>query len=215
MDDRKGQEVVWAEGIKTYRVMVEDAPVEKENVWQFTGRVLPTEDIPDGSVRNDIGKLVRCSVGKKNAGGAKRALVNDEGDGQVGKELLLRPGDELLMRCRITELHNTGNPGEFDYAKWLRRQGVSGMAFCYAGYWMNTGESDDMPLTVKALRARSYMVERSAKYLSDDDLASAWITWPACLCLSCWISEVVGAGCLDVGVLPDAASFPGRAVFGQ
>lgn len=171
VDDRKGQEVVWAEGIKTYRVMVEDAPVEKENVWQFTGRVLPTEDIPDGSVRNDIGKLVRCSVGKKNAGGAKRALVNDEGDGQVGKELLLRPGDELLMRCRITELHNTGNPGEFDYAKWLRRQGVSGMAFCYAGYWMNTGESDDMPLTVKALRARSYMVERSAKYLSDDDLA--------------------------------------------
>lgn len=36
---------------------------------------------------------------------------------------------------------------------------------------MNTGESDDMPLTVKALRARSYMVERSAKYLPDDDLA--------------------------------------------
>jgi len=34
VDDRKGQEVVWAEGIKTYRVMVEDAPVEKENfVW--------------------------------------------------------------------------------------------------------------------------------------------------------------------------------------
>lgn len=171
VDDRKEQEVIWAEGIKTYRVMVEDAPVEKENVWQFTGRVLPTEDIPEGSVRNDIGKLVRCSVAKKNAGGAKRALVNDEGDGQLGKELLLRPGDELLMRCRITELHNTGNPGEFDYAKWLRRQGVSGMAFCYAGYWMNTGESDDMPLTVKALRARSYMVERSAKYLPDDDLA--------------------------------------------
>lgn len=171
VDDRKGQEVVWRSGVETYRVMVEDAPVEKENVWQFTGRVLPTGSIADGNVCSDIGKLVRCSVGKHRNDGENGLSLDDGEDGQIGDRQMLRPGDEVLMRCQITSLRNTGNPGEFDYARWLRRQGVSGMAFCYAGNWINAGKSDDMPLTIKALRVRSYMVERSAKYLPEDDLA--------------------------------------------
>lgn len=191
-DNRQTAEFLWPEKADTYRMLVIDAPVEKENVWQFTGRVMPL-DVSTVEGRGMVagklppthiaqfnqhvegrgmvaGKLVRCSVRKNKVGKIEKA-----GDGVSKADNLvvdkIRPGDEVLMHCHIEELHNTGNPGDFDYAKWLRRQGISGMAFCYAGKWQNIGEAESMPLTVQALRFRDKWVERSARYLSGRELA--------------------------------------------
>ena len=49
----------------------------------------------------------------------------------------MRPtiGDKILIYGVIEPLHNDGNPGNFDYATFLRRQGYKGECFCYASNW--------------------------------------------------------------------------------
>lgn len=71
----------------------------------------------------------------------------------------LRPGDVVLCHARITPPRNAGNPGEFDYAGWLRRQHISGTAFCFAGNWQLSSRPDRLPLAVRALRWRSVLVD--------------------------------------------------------
>lgn len=71
------------------------------------------------------------------------------------------PGDLLLCHATVTPPRNAGNPGEFDYAAWLRRQGISGTAFCPTGNWRPaTAVAVSPPLTVRALRLRTALVSR-------------------------------------------------------
>lgn len=56
-------------------------------------------------------------------------------------ECRLRPGDGILFRARVEPPRNSGNPGEFDYAGYLRRQGISGRAYVPPDAWTRLPEA--------------------------------------------------------------------------
>lgn len=97
--------------------------------------------------------------------GRKIRLSLQGGSGPV------RAGDELFFRVRPEEPRNAGNPYEFDYAGWLRRQGVTGTAFCRDSQWLNRGASDRMPFRVRLLRFRDRQTEKYSPYLKGRALA--------------------------------------------
>ena len=51
----------------------------------------------------------------------------------------LKRGDELLIQAQLAAPRNNGNPDEFDYARFLRRRGVSGTAYIPDGQWKWSG----------------------------------------------------------------------------
>lgn len=80
-------------------------------------------------------------------------------------------GDELFFRARPEEPHNAGNPHEFDYVGWLRRQGIVGTAFCRDGRWRNRGPSERMPFRLRLLRFRDRQAEKYSRYMNGRALA--------------------------------------------
>lgn len=82
----------------------------------------------------------------------------------------VQAGDVLLLNGRIETPRNQGNPGEFDYAAWLRHQGISGVIFCDSIHYRNTG-GVHLTLPLRALRYRSALVSQYEHYFSGYDLA--------------------------------------------
>ncbi|MDO4929982.1 MAG: ComEC/Rec2 family competence protein [Bacteroidales bacterium] len=157
--ERGRSEITWTGAPQIHRVMVMDSPKERPASVQFTGRLMQGER---------AGELVRWRLMKPKGETLKDGLSKADKNKSI-----LRPGDVVLCRTTIEAPRNNGNPGEFDYAAWLRRQGVTGTAFCFVGEWQCSDSlySGDMPLSVRALRLRSQLVERYANHFSGRDLA--------------------------------------------
>lgn len=84
----------------------------------------------------------------------------------------LRRGDCLLAYIRLEPPHNNGNPDEFDYARFLRRKGISGTGYVPAGQWMLTGHHEVLSLKQAALDQRERIVELYARLgFKGDNLA--------------------------------------------
>ena len=70
----------------------------------------------------------------------------------------LERGDELLVRTTLSPPCNSGNPDEFDYERYLRRQGGSGTAYVPAGHWQVMGHDSTRTLRQVALDYRDRVV---------------------------------------------------------
>lgn len=81
------------------------------------------------------------------------------------------PGDAVLFHTAIAEPHNAGNPGEMDYAAYLRHQGITGTAFCFATDWRALGPSPDASLRERMLLLRQRLVDAYAAHLDGPALA--------------------------------------------
>lgn len=151
--DRQDEAVTWPETDVTVKVMVTDVPKTGGAVSHFTGRIVAV---------SGAGESVRMSVAD---------TVDADSDASAAARLL--PGDLLLCHTRFSPPYNSGNPDEFDYASWLRRQGVTGTGFCYSGQWktLSPSEEHQPSLTTRALRFRSSLTERYAAHLSGRELA--------------------------------------------
>ena len=66
----------------------------------------------------------------------------------------LRSGDKLLVHTRLFPPVNNGNPDEFDYARYLRRNGGSGSAYVPAGRWQVIGHDSLYTFQQQALQYR-------------------------------------------------------------
>lgn len=84
--------------------------------------------------------------------------------------VLPQPGDELLLSGTVEMPRHTGNPDGFDYATWLRRQGISGTLFCDSAHWRATGRSQPS-LADRALRYRARLLRTYENYFGGRDLA--------------------------------------------
>lgn len=133
----------WCPEAETRRVMIVETPRTTAKTFQAVAAVLRG----DGR-----GRRVRLS------------LMRTAADS-------LQPGDVLWVKNVIASPKNTGNPGEFDYAAWLRRQGISGNGFCLPGQWTNLGAAEDMPVGVAALRLRGHLVEAYEREFGREDFA--------------------------------------------
>lgn len=148
----------WPSGVRYFRAMVADAPKEKEKIWSLKAQVL---EGPGSGRFIQVGLMKRDSL-------SSRSGQSTYGDEQVR----LQPGDVLWLHTEVRTPVNIGNPGDFDYASWLRRQGVSGTAFCFAGHWLRSDAPfPHLPLSVRALRWRDALVRQYAVYFEGRTLA--------------------------------------------
>lgn len=146
--EREADEVVWSGRESTLRVMVTDNPKETTRSLQFTAKILSGEH---------AGRSIRLRLAKPYEKGESRTLPE--------------VGNVLLCRTTIEAPRNSGNPGAFNYATWLRRNGVAGTAFCSANAWMVTRDSTaSLPLTVKALQWRNKLVQSYVEHFDGRDL---------------------------------------------
>ncbi len=66
----------------------------------------------------------------------------------------LRSGDELLVSTRLSVPVNNGNPDEFDYARYLQRQGISATGFVQSGHWKQVAYHPPASFRTQALACR-------------------------------------------------------------
>ncbi len=149
--DRSNEDVAWPKEADTYRIMITDSPRQSARSMAFTGRIL------GGSYD---GKAVQWRVATLRA------------DSLTATPVSLHPGDVVLCHGLVETPHNDGNPTDFNYAAWLRRQGITGMGFSYANAWQRSDiAAEEMTLAVRALRLRDEMTARYADYFEGRELS--------------------------------------------
>lgn len=70
----------------------------------------------------------------------------------------LRQGDCLIVNTTVN-CRNNGNPAEFDYAAYLRLQGIAGSAFANADNWEKTGNKPIHTLLARARCRRQALLD--------------------------------------------------------
>lgn len=139
----------------TYTLLIDKTPKETDRSWLVDGR------LTSGPY---AGRRVRVRLVKGPFAVAARQK------GLSAKPL--RPGDRLAFHAAIEPPRSLGNPGEFDYAAFMRQNDLQGSAFCLRQQWRLVSDSvGNMSLPVRALRWRSYLVEQYGQHFSDTTLA--------------------------------------------
>ncbi|MGL5980362.1 MAG: ComEC/Rec2 family competence protein [Phocaeicola sp.] len=107
-------------------------------------------------------------------GNSSRVLVEVDGQSVLlsfPKEsdvLDLQVGEELLFYTTIKAPRNAGNPGEFDYARYLLLRGITGTAFVEEGYWQKGSGRREVSLKQRALQMRQKVVDCYRSWGIDD-----------------------------------------------
>lgn len=71
----------------------------------------------------------------------------------------LKRGDRLLISSSIAEPKTMGNPEEFDYGLYLRRQGTGGSGYVAADSWQIVGQKKGFSLIDMADNCRAYLLD--------------------------------------------------------
>ncbi len=140
---RRDLAVAWSPDAVVCRAQLVDVPRRTPHTWQTVA------EICDGEAS---GKRVKLALGFE--------LPSDT----------LRCGDMLHFRGVLRTPRNAGNPGEFDYATWLRRRGVSGEAYSGVGEWKRIPGEHTMSLQIRMLRLRDALAARYVGFLEGNSL---------------------------------------------
>ena len=157
-------ETDWSSSAQNYRALVVETPKSGEKVWQVTAKVL-------GGMYD--GRKVRLALmkrrGKNGEDIIKESISHSWKDATFSDSIMT--GDVLLFHARIRSPQNAGNPSEFDFSKWLRHQGFSGSAFCFATQWRKSGiANESLPFQVRVLQWRDQMVQQYERFFEGRDL---------------------------------------------
>lgn len=85
----------------------------------------------------------------------KKALLYLEPD---DRSQMLSPGDIVVFQALMRPFKNLGNPGEFDYKRFMEQKGFSGSAYVRSAKWINTGKTN-RTIKSEALRVRSRVLD--------------------------------------------------------
>ena len=149
--------VVWPKEAQTLVARVDASPRERSGSWQFPAEILS-------------GPYAGHSIQVTLATNEKEQAVSENEQAVDGKEQAVdgqsvpRPGDHIYINARVGEVHTAGNPGAFDYARFLRRQGISGRAYVAGNRWKVRAMADD-EVSLR-LRMARYRQSLSAQYFS-------------------------------------------------
>lgn len=156
---RESCQVAWPKDAQTLVVRVDASPRDRQGSWQFPAEVLAG---PYAGLR------IQVSLGKDGDASQQEAHASEKAE-----QAAPRPGDHIYMNARVGEVHMSGNPGAFDYARFLRRQGISGRTYVADDRWKVRAVADDeVPLRLRMARYRQGL---SAQYFSHLDSEEAAI----------------------------------------
>lgn len=159
LSDVERNRMEWKAVPDYYYVRVVSSPKQTSGTWRFTAVVEKGEG---------AGHRVQVVLEKRHKGGGRQKAAMLEN----AEQERLHPGDVLLMHAQIKSPDNPGNPMEFDYAGWLRRQGISGTAFCSATHWKRAAAQFGPPdWRTKALLLRDRLVRHYSSYMEGQSLA--------------------------------------------
>lgn len=136
---------------KIYEVELRSAPVEKERSFMSKVRLIR---------KYESGKEKHCS------GNAIIYLQKDS----AASELII--GDRLLIEAEFQRPDGVQNPGGFDYANYLKRQGINATAYIPAEKWRKNGENIHFNLLRLADRSRNLLLNIYRKFgINGDEFA--------------------------------------------
>ncbi len=142
----------WAQTPATYQAVVLDVPKISAHAQRVDVRLLMNDE------------HVQLTLAKKDSVGGFRPSTDN-----LVPSLL--PGDLVVFYSKITLPHNAGNPGEMDYAAYLRHHGITGTAFCPARDWKCIGAYEYLTFRERLLRFRSHLVQEYGRYFEGETLA--------------------------------------------
>lgn len=131
-----------------YEVELTSAPVEKANSYLCKVTVLRHF--------NSLSK-------KSTAGNAYLYLQKDS----AASHLLF--GDRLLVETTFNTPQKAQNPDGFDYASYLKRQGVSATSYISSGNWKYTDRNTTFSVRREADRCRNYLLKVYQKFNIEGD----------------------------------------------
>lgn len=177
---RESCQVAWPKDAQTLVVRVDASPRDRQGSWQFPAEVLTgpyagfrlqvTLGKDGDAMKKDGDTLSTNGDAIKKDGDA----LSKDGDAMKNDgEVAPRPGDHIYINARVGEVHTAGNPGAFDYARFLRRQGISGRTYVAGNRWKVQAVADD-EVSLR-LRMARYRQSLSAQYFAHLDSEEAAI----------------------------------------
>ena len=156
--------VVWPKEAQTLVARVDAYPRERSGSWQFPAEIL-SGPYAGHSIQVTLAANEEKQVEDGNEQAAKEEKQAVDGKKQaVDGQSAPRPGDHIYINARVGEVHTAGNPSAFDYARFLRRQGISGRAYVAGNRWKVRAMADaEVSLRLRMARYRQSL---SAQYFS-------------------------------------------------
>lgn len=142
VSERRATQDVWPEQAETHRAVVTETPRRLEKAWRTRLRMV------DAPYRDREVELVL-----------------------VDSTRMLKVGQSVVFHTRIRAPRNLGNPGEMDYAAYLRRQGVSGTGMVFASDWDTLAQAFPLTLRERALRVRETWLSQYGQYFGAREMA--------------------------------------------
>ena len=166
--------VVWPKEAQTLVARVDAFPRERSGSWQFPAEIL------SGPYAGHSIQVTLAANEKEQAAKEEKQAVNgkeqtvDEKEQAVDGQSLPRPGDHIYINARVGEVHTAGNPGAFDYARFLRRQGISGRAYVAGNRWKVRAMADaEVSLRLRMARYRQSLSAQYFSHLGSEEAAIA------------------------------------------
>ena len=164
--------VAWPKEAQTLVVRVDASPRDRSGSWQF-----PAEILSGPYAGHSIQVTLAANEEKQTANG-KAQVANGKAQAVNGNEQAVdgqsvpRPGDHIYINARVGEVHTAGNPGAFDYARFLRRQGISGRAYVAGNRWKVRAMADDeVSLRLRMARYRQSLSAQYFAHLGSEEAA--------------------------------------------
>ncbi len=166
--------VVWPKEAQMLVARVDASPRERSGSWQFPAEIL------SGPYAGHSIQVTLAANEKKQAAKENEQVANEEKQAVDGKEQAVdgqsvpRPGDHIYINARVGEVHTAGNPGAFDYARFLRRQGISGRAYVAGNRWKARAMADaEVSLRLRMARYRQSLSAQYFSHLGSEEAAIA------------------------------------------
>ena len=166
--------VVWPKEAQTLVARVDASPRERSGSWQFPAEIL------SGPYAGHSIQVTLAANEKEQAANEKKQAAKEEKQAVDGKEQALdrksapRPGDHIYINARVGEVHTAENPGAFDYARFLRRQGISGRAYVAGNRWKVRAMADaEVSLRLRMARYRQSLSAQYFSHLGSEEAAIA------------------------------------------
>ena len=166
--------VVWPKEAQTLVARVDASPRERSGSWQFPAEIL------SGPYAGHSIQVTLAANEKKQAAKENEQVANEEKQAVDGKEQAVdrksapRPGDHIYINARVGEVHTAENPGAFDYARFLRRQGISGRAYVAGNRWKVRAMADaEVSLRLRMARYRQSLSAQYFSHLGTEEAAIA------------------------------------------
>lgn len=119
----------------------------------FVGEVSSDPSQKNGQLRFQLKEVHKLSGNTSNW-----ELINDQLIVNAkGAENPLKYGDQVVLKGRLSKIKNKGNPGEFDYALFMRKKGVEYQVYTESKKLKKIGESE-WSIFVWADRTRDKMI---------------------------------------------------------